>query len=112
MSIRAGRGAAVQFSDSTRTAHAGPSGRRGQGGPMAMADANHVTLIGIFDDPNEAEEAVGDLQQAGFESDDVEMVIRGEQAVMGGEITDAQGTKDGTEAWRGIFFGGLIGLWF
>jgi hypothetical protein len=72
--------------------------------------ANHATLVGIFDDPGEAEEAVGDLHQAGFESEDVEMVIRGEDAVMGGEITDALGTKDATDVWYGIFYGGMVGL--
>ena len=75
-----------------------------------MTAATHTTLVGIFDDPIEAEGAVGDLQQAGYESADVEMVIRGEEAVRGGEITDALGTKDMPDAWRGIMVGGLAGM--
>ena len=75
-----------------------------------MPVSSDVTLVGIFDDPREAEEAVGDLEHVGFSSEDVEMVIRGDDAVRGGEITDAVGTKDGLEAWRGIFTGGMAGL--
>lgn len=77
-----------------------------------MATATQATLLGIFDDPIEAEGAVEDLRQAGFDAADVEMVIRGEDAVRGGEITDALGTKDMADAWRGVLLGALAGLLF
>jgi hypothetical protein len=77
-----------------------------------MAAQLDATLIGIFDDPIEAEEAVVDLRQAGYETKDVEMVIRGEDAVSGGEITDAVGVKDAHDALRGALVFGMMGLLF
>jgi len=70
-------------------------------------------LVAVFDDRLEAERAVRDLEDAGFKGDQVGFAIRGSEAVAGGMITDAVGTKDGrgavTGAATGAVVGGLLG---
>jgi len=66
-------------------------------------------LVGVFDDRHEAELAVDELEQAGVKHDQVGFAIRGSDAVRGGMITDAEGTKDGTGAVTGMVAGGITG---
>jgi len=76
---------------------------------MATDKANVPTMVGIFDDRLEAERATDDLLQAGFTPDQVGFVIRGDDAVRGGMITDAVGAKDGKGAITGAATGALAG---
>lgn len=62
-----------------------------------------------FDDRGEAEEAVDELHQAGFSHEDVGLMIRGSDAILGGTITDAQATKDPAGGAEGFIAGGVIG---
>jgi hypothetical protein len=68
-----------------------------------------TVVVGTFDDRYEAEQAVDELVQAGFSAGDVGFAIRGHDAVEGGMITDAVGTKDGTGALAGITAGVVAG---
>lgn len=70
---------------------------------------NRNLLIGIFDDRVAAENAVTELEAAGFTSDELGFAIRGSAAVRGGMITDASGTKDRSGAVAGAFTGGMVG---
>src|SRR4051812_12677928 len=78
---------------------------------MAMSDAvkSGPTMVGIFDDRLAAERAIDELIQAGFDADQVGYVIRGSDAVQGGMISDAQGTKDGKGAVTGAVTGAAVG---
>lgn len=66
-------------------------------------------VVGIFDDRYQAELAYDRLKQAGFAADDVGFAIRGVDAVEGGMITDALGTKDGSGAAMGAAAGAAAG---
>jgi hypothetical protein len=74
-----------------------------------MTTANGSTLVGIFQSRYEAELALDELRQAGFSEKDIGFAIRGDDAVAGGAITDAQLTKDGHGAAKGMVAGGLAG---
>src|SRR5262245_12062761 len=70
---------------------------------------NECALVAIFDDRNEAETAVRDLEQRGFNQDQVGMVISGSEVARGGMITDALGTKDKRGAIAGATAGAVAG---
>ncbi len=74
-----------------------------------MTISNGSTLVGIFQSRYEAELALDELRQAGFDHKDIGFAIRGEDAVAGGAITDALLTKDGQGAIKGMAVGGLAG---
>jgi hypothetical protein len=76
---------------------------------MADNDNNRPIVVGIFDDRGAAEQAVDDLEYANFKDEDIGFVIRGSEAVRGGMITDAQGTKDRKGALTGMAVGGTVG---
>ncbi|MGH7213737.1 MAG: general stress protein [Tepidisphaeraceae bacterium] len=67
------------------------------------------TLVAAFEDRVEAEAAVDELERAGFKATDIGYAIRGSDAVRGGMITDAQGTKDGKGLAAGALTGGMVG---
>ena len=67
------------------------------------------TVITAFDDRDEAQLAVDELAQAGFKHDQIGFAIRGEDAVEGGMITDAEGTHDAEGAAKGAGAGAVIG---
>ena len=67
------------------------------------------TIIAVFEDRLEAEKALRDLEAAGFTSDELGFAIRGSDAVRGGMITDAQGTKDAKGAVTGAMTGAAVG---
>jgi len=74
-----------------------------------MTNKNETTLVGIFPSRTEAEKAIDDLKQAGFDKGDIGFAIRGEQAGGGGMITDSALTKDAHGAEKGMAAGGLAG---
>lgn len=74
-----------------------------------MAATGRTTLVGVFEDRAEAEQAVVDLERAGFNAEQVGYAIRGADDVRGGMITDASGTKDGVGAARGAATGASVG---
>jgi hypothetical protein len=73
------------------------------------AQLNRDVIIAAFDDRLAARQAVSELEAVGFGHNDIGFVIRGDDAVQGGMITDASGTKDGTGAIRGAATGGVVG---
>jgi hypothetical protein len=73
------------------------------------SDPPRSTLIAVFDDRLAGENAVRDLEAAGFREDQIGYAIRGSDATLGGMITDASGTKDGKGAIAGAVTGGLAG---
>jgi hypothetical protein len=74
-----------------------------------MATERRSTIISVFDDRLEAEKALRDLEAAGFSNDQLGFAIRGSDAVRGGMITDATGTKDGKGAVTGAVTGAAVG---
>src|SRR6185436_6260295 len=70
---------------------------------------NNSTLVTAFDDRDEAQLAVDELQQAGFPKDQIGFALRGDDAVAGGMITDAEGTRDAKGAVKGASAGAVIG---
>jgi hypothetical protein len=74
-----------------------------------MATATRTLLVGVFDDRSEAEQAVDDLEQAGFNQDDIGFALRGSDVAQGGTVTDAVGTKDDVGAATGAVTGGVVG---
>jgi len=66
-------------------------------------------IVGIFNDRYQAELAYDELRQMGFGLDDLGFAIRGSDAVEGGMITDALGTKDGQGAAVGAATGAATG---
>jgi len=66
-------------------------------------------VVAVFEDRLKAEDAVDALEQAGFDHERIGYVIRGHDAVAGGMITDASGTKDAKGAVAGMLTGGVVG---
>jgi len=66
-------------------------------------------IIKAFEDRDEAQVAVDELEQAGFKHNQIGFAIRGDDAVEGGTITDAEGTRDGEGAVKGAAAGAAIG---
>jgi hypothetical protein len=69
----------------------------------------NTVVVGIFEDRYQAEQAVDELEQSGFSHHDVGFAIRGHDAVEGGMITDAVGTKDSSGAMTGAATGAVAG---
>src|SRR5205823_2646157 len=87
------------------------SGRLSSGG-RHMTAALPSTAVGVFDDPKQAEAAVRDLRQAGFEQDQIGVVVRHEPA--GGSApppgaAPRAGEAGVTGVLAGGAFGGLLG---
>jgi hypothetical protein len=70
---------------------------------------NQTALVAVFDDRHEAELALHELEESGFSANHIGLVIRGDEAVHGGMITDAQATKDGRGAVVGAVTGAIAG---
>jgi hypothetical protein len=77
--------------------------------PADIKPTGTPLLVGVFNDRNEAENAVDELLQAGFTKDQIGFALRGSDAVSGGVITDAVGTKDSEGALTGAVTGGIVG---
>jgi hypothetical protein len=74
-----------------------------------MPIATPTLLVSVFYDRYQAEQAIDDLEQAGFSSDDVGFALRGSDVARGGMVTDAVGTKDDAGAAAGAVTGGVVG---
>jgi hypothetical protein len=74
-----------------------------------MPNSLRTTLIASFEDRLEAERAVDELAQAGFNTDEVGFALRGADVASGGMITDEQGAKDGKGALAGMATGAGLG---
>jgi hypothetical protein len=82
---------------------------------MAMADSTNApntaghTVVGVFDGPNHAEQALNELKEAGFTPDQVSVVAkdtRETQSMV--ERSDMQGAET-TGVATGAFLGGITG---
>jgi hypothetical protein len=81
---------------------------RSQVSPVSTRDVTRrTTVAGLFQDRAEAEQAIRDLQAAGFTGDRIGVAMRdrAEQGEMGEEI----GTRAATGATSGLLGGGLLG---
>jgi hypothetical protein len=74
-----------------------------------MTTSNGSTLVGIFQSRYEAELALDELRQAGFDNKDLGFAIRGDDSGSAGMITDSLLTKDGHGAAKGMLAGGIAG---
>ncbi|HEY7119931.1 MAG TPA: general stress protein [Tepidisphaeraceae bacterium] len=74
-----------------------------------MDGNTNTVVVGIFDDRYQAEQAVDELEHAGFSHHDVGFAIRGHDVVEGGMITDATGAKDVSGAIKGATAGAVAG---
>src|SRR5690349_1118471 len=74
-----------------------------------MTTSNGSTLVGIFKSRYDAELALDELRQAGFDHKDIGFAIRGEDTGSAGMITDSLLTKDGHGAAKGMLAGGVAG---
>jgi hypothetical protein len=74
-----------------------------------MTNTNEPTLVGVFESRSEAEMALDELRQVGFDEQHLGFVIRGDEAIAGGTIADATLTKDGQGAVKGMVAGGVAG---
>lgn len=66
-------------------------------------------VVAAFESRDAAEYALDALRQAGFEQQALGFAIRGDDAVLGGMITDAEGAKDARGAAAGMVTGGILG---
>lgn len=74
------------------------------------ADANRSTVVGVFEDPRQAERAVSELHRAGFTDDQVGLARRDGQPASGETDTGAHtGESVATGAVAGGVLGGLLG---
>ena len=78
-----------------------------------MTAANRTTVVGVFDDPIKAREAVAELRQAGFRDDQIGVVSHGRDDDEGSTEVDkgdavAEGALAGVAAGAGV--GALWGL--
>src|SRR5207237_9380800 len=83
--------------------------RRGPYKEAKMANNQRTTLVAAFRDRYEAEKAVDELEQAGFNGDEVGFAIRGSDVASGGMITDEEGAKDRPGALAGMATGAGVG---
>jgi len=66
-----------------------------------------TTIAGLFHDRDQAEQAIRDLQAAGFRGDQIGIAMRDRTAQ--GELAEETGTKAGEGAVTGAVSGGLLG---
>ncbi len=68
---------------------------------------NRNTVIGVFDDRDDAEDAIKALKEAGFPADQIGVAARDRNAA--GALAEETGTEAGTGAATGALTGGLLG---
>lgn len=72
--------------------------------------AHPTVLVGVFEERRAAEQAVEDLERAGFAKEQLGYAIRDAGSpIVGGTITDASPTKDTRGAVNGAIGGGIVG---
>jgi uncharacterized protein (TIGR02271 family) len=74
-----------------------------------MAMTERSTVVGVFEDRDEAERAVDELRRSGFDEDQIGFATRGGDAPEGGSDIRAGESHAGEGAAGGIVTGGLIG---
>jgi len=74
-----------------------------------LTDPSGPTIVAAFEDRLQAEQAVDELEQAGFSADHVGLAIRGLDSEDKGMISSAQATKDGVGAATGAVTGASLG---
>lgn len=81
---------------------------------MAAANVSRTTVVGVFQDHFQADQAVSDLRQAGFKDDQIGIVGRNKGDTASAETTEDAGSHAGTGALTGALaglgVGGLVGL--
>lgn len=77
-----------------------------------MQTATRTLIVSVFDDRLQAEAAVDELENAGFNAEDVGFALRGADINRGGTVTDAVGVKDASGAAVGAVTGGVVGTVF
>jgi len=77
-----------------------------------MATIERTTVVGVFADRQEAQQAVDELRRAGFREDQIGVVARDGNAPEGTAGTVEEGSKWGAGATTGVIAGaGVGGLW-
>src|ERR1700730_11070406 len=75
---------------------------------MSMVTTEHSTVVGIFADPQHAQEALEDLHRAGFRGDQIGIAVRDQNR--GEESPGApEETKGEKAAEAGLLTGGALG---
>jgi hypothetical protein len=65
------------------------------------------TVVAIFDERDDAHDAINDLKNAGFRGDDISLVAR--QSDEAGKMAEETGTRAGEGATTGALAGGILG---
>jgi hypothetical protein len=73
-----------------------------------MIAQQRSTIVGVFDDRQQADRAVDELRRAGFRDDQIGVAFRHDEGELG--ITEPEGTADDTRAGTGAATGALAGL--
>jgi hypothetical protein len=79
------------------------------GYPSPGVTATRETLVCVFDNRNDAEQAVQELHNLGFADDDIGFAMRGERGGVAGTSDFDTGTKAGEGAVAGGVAGGVLG---
>src|SRR5512143_3925385 len=81
---------------------------------MAMTTEQRSTVVGVFEDRRQADEAITELRQAGFREDQIGVATRQAEGETPGATTAEEGSRAGVGAIAGVLagagLGGLVGL--
>ena len=73
-----------------------------------MAKIERSTVVGVFTDRGQAEQAINELRRAGFNDDQIGFILRGNPA-REGETAGESGSDAGAGAATGAVSGGVLG---
>jgi len=77
-----------------------------------MTRTKHSTVVGVFDNREQAQQAVNELRRAGFQENEIGVVSREGQTAAGGKAKEDEGNRAGTGAATGAIAGAGVGaLW-
>ena len=77
-----------------------------------MTKAKRSTVVGVFENREQAQKAVNELRRAGFREDEIGVVAQDEQGTPGGKTAEDRGSHTGTGAATGAIAGAGVGaLW-
>src|SRR5918998_1214930 len=74
---------------------------------MTNRTMQRETVVGVFNNRNEAEMAIQQLRNAGFRSEDIGILVRDQDVAR--DIADDTGTEVGEGAATGAVTGGVLG---
>lgn len=60
---------------------------------MAMTESDRSTMVGVFEDQARAEQAVNELRSAGFNDDQINLIVRSANVTATDFVTDEQKTE-------------------